>query len=144
MSRADQAVSDFNSGFNCAQAVFAAFAPEFGMDREKALQVAAAFGGGMARQGLTCGAVTGALMVLGLRHGMEMEGKNEAKEVTYDRTLRFMEEFRKRHGSIGCSGVLGCDISTPDGMKEATHKGLFKTVCPRAVRDAVEILEGME
>jgi len=143
MSRADDAVSDFNKGFNCAQAVFSVFAPELGMDREKARKVATAFGGGMARNGLTCGAVTGALMVLGLRHGMEMEGKSEAKEATYSRSRHFMQLFRERRGSVSCSELLGCDISTPEGMKEAGEKGLFKTVCPRAVRDAVEILETM-
>ncbi len=144
MNKAEQAVEDFNRGFNCAQAVFSVFAPELGMDREKALKVAAAFGGGMARQGLTCGAVTGALMVLGLRHGMEMEGKSEAKEATYSRSRHFMQLFRERRGSVSCSEMLGCDLSTPEGMKEAVEKGLFTTVCPRAVRDAVEILETLD
>lgn len=144
MTKADDAVADFNKGFNCSQSVFAAFAPELGMDREKAFRVATGFGGGMARQGMTCGAVTGALMVLGLRHGIALQRDVEGKERTYARTLHFMQQFRERHGSVLCREILGCDLSTPEGQREARDKGLFQTVCPRAVRDAVEILDGME
>jgi C_GCAxxG_C_C family probable redox protein len=144
MSRSEDAVDVFARGFNCAQAVFSAFAPDLGMDREKAMKVAMAFGGGMARSGLTCGAVTGALMVIGMRHGMSLEKDKGSKEETYSRTLRFMDAFRERHGAVSCRELLGCDISTPDGMREASEKGSFTTLCPRFVREAVRILEGME
>jgi len=96
-----------------------------------------------ARCGLTCGAVTGALMVLGLQHGMDLLELPEAKEETYSRTQRFMEAFKARNVSITCQDLLGCDISRPEGMARAKEKGLFTTVCPRVVRDAVEILESM-
>ena len=67
MSKAEVAVDCFEEGFNCSQAVVSAFAPELGLDRETALRVAAAFGGGMGRTGETCGAVSGALMVIGMQ-----------------------------------------------------------------------------
>jgi hypothetical protein len=54
-----------NAGFNCAQAVFAALAPEFGLDQATAVKIAATLGGGIARTGETCGAVTGALLTIG-------------------------------------------------------------------------------
>ena len=69
MSRVEQAVSCFQGGFNCSQAVLSTYAQDFGLDREAALKLAAGFGGGMGRMAGTCGAVTGAFMVLGLKHG---------------------------------------------------------------------------
>ena len=74
MSHTDLALSRFSEGFSCSQSVLAAFAPELGLDADAALRVSAAFGGGMGRLGDTCGAVTGALMVLGLRLRRDRRG----------------------------------------------------------------------
>ena len=73
-SRIDVAGSRFSEGFSCSQSVLAAFAPELGLDADAALRVSAAFGGGMGRTGGTCGAVTGALMVLGLQIWRDRRG----------------------------------------------------------------------
>jgi hypothetical protein len=69
MSRIEEAVACFAEGFSCAQAVCAVYGPLYGMEREMALRAAGAFGGGMGRSGQTCGAVTGAMIVIGLKHG---------------------------------------------------------------------------
>ena len=68
MDREKIALENFNQGLNCAQSVFCVFAQEGGLSREKALLVASCFGGGM-RCGEVCGAVTGALMAIGLNFG---------------------------------------------------------------------------
>ena len=68
MNRADREVELFNNHFNCSQAVFTAFATEYGISEELALRLGTSFGGG-ARNGEMCGAVLGALMVLGLKFG---------------------------------------------------------------------------
>jgi C_GCAxxG_C_C family probable redox protein len=125
-------------GFNCSQAVFSTYAQ--GIDQETALKIASGFGGGMGRMGETCGAVTGAMMVLGLRFGADQPDR-EAKERVYARIREFADRFQARNGSTFCRDLLGCDISTPDGYEQA--KILFPTVCPKYVRDACEILEEM-
>jgi len=141
MSVVDRAGSAFDEGFSCSQAVLSAFAPELGLDRETALKVATAFGGGMAHRGDTCGAVTGAFMAIGLRHGRLKADDRETRDRAYSLVARFVQEFESRHGSIVCRELLGCDISTPEGMQIAEENKLPATRCPNFVRDAAEILE---
>jgi len=69
MKRVEAAADCFEKGFNCAQAILSTYGTELGIEREHALRVAGPFGVGMGRMGNTCGAVTGAYMVIGLKHG---------------------------------------------------------------------------
>ena len=112
-----------------------------GLDRERALRVSGAFGGGMARMGDTCGAVTGAFMVIGLKYGKTRAEDDDARDKTYELAGKFVAGFKERHGSIVCRELLGCDLSNPEGLTIAQEKGLFDTLCPQFVRDATEILE---
>ena len=141
MSNVEIAVASFKAGLSCSQAVLSAFAPGLGLDRPTALRVAAAFGGGMARMGQTCGAVNGALMVIGLQHGHVAAQDKAAKEKTYALVREFVDQFRARNTSLLCRDLLGCDIGTPEGMQLFREKGLNTLVCSRLVRDAAEILE---
>lgn len=140
-NKADEAVVAFTDGLSCSQAVFSAFAPEYGVDRETAARIASAFGGGMARSGNTCGAVTGACMAIGLARGGSRSEQREAKERAYELVREFSRRFGERHGALTCRELLGCVIGTPEGMAQARASGLFDTLCPNLVRDAVEILE---
>jgi C_GCAxxG_C_C family probable redox protein len=121
--------------------VLSSFGEELGLDRERALKVAGAFGGGMARMGETCGAVTGAFMAIGLKYGKAKAKDDAARDKTYDLVKEFVARFKDRHGSIVCRDLLGCDLSNPEGLKTASKKGLFDTLCPQFVQDAAEILE---
>ncbi len=112
-----------------------------GLDRETALKVAGAFGGGMARMGETCGAVTGAFMVIGLKHGKTKADDDEARERTYELANAFATRFKQRNKSIVCRDLLGYDLSTGEGRDAVAEKNLFLTLCPRFVQDAGEILE---
>ena len=141
-NRSDKAVSIFKEGINCSQAVLSSFADDFGLDKDMALKLAAGFGGGMGRMAQTCGAVTGAYMVIGLKHGAVTAQDRAAKEHTYQVVRDFNDRFKARNKSLICKELLNCDISTPEGFEEAKQKGLLTTVCPKMVRDAVEILEG--
>jgi C_GCAxxG_C_C family probable redox protein len=141
MDRIGTAVAAFSEGFSCSQAVFSAFSKELGIDGADALKIASAFGGGMASMGMTCGAVTGALMVIGTKYGRVRAEDTAAKEKTYELAREFMRRFGERHGSIVCRDLLDADISTPKGKQRASESGLFSTLCPRLVADAVTILE---
>jgi C_GCAxxG_C_C family probable redox protein len=143
MSQAESAVCCFENGFSCAQAVISTYGPDLGLDRELALRVGGAFGAGMARMGRTCGAVTGALMAIGLQHGKTEPQDDEAKERCYDLAREFVARFEARNGSIACNELLGYDVSIPEQMDQAREEGLFDTLCPGLVRDAAEILEVM-
>jgi C_GCAxxG_C_C family probable redox protein len=87
--------------------------------------------------------VTGALMVIGLRHGATDSSDAQAKDTTYELVRQFIEEFRARHDSIVCRDLLGQEIITPEGLQAAREKDLFNTQCTQYVRDAAEILDGM-
>ena len=121
--------------------MLSSFGEELGLERELALRVAGAFGGGMARMGETCGAVTGALMAIGLKYGMTQVKDEAAREKTYKLAQEFMTRFKARHNSLVCRELLGYDLSSPEESKAAHDKGLFSTLCPQFVRDAVEIVE---
>jgi len=142
MNTADVAVTRFEQQYSCAQAVFSALAEGHGIDRDLALRVAAGFGGGLARSGQTCGCLTGAIMALGLaQSSVGAEENRAAKEKTYERARRLLREFAERNHSTLCLDLLGCDISTPEGLEHARQAGLFKTRCTPLVRDAVELAE---
>ena len=133
----------FQTGFMCSQSVFAAFAQDAGLSREKALMIASGFGAGMGRMSLTCGAVTGAFMVLGLKEGYSCGDSKESREKIYRLVREFADTFRTMHGSIECRELLGFDISTPEGYQGAADSGIFRTLCPLLVQSAVEITEKM-
>jgi C_GCAxxG_C_C family probable redox protein len=138
----DKAITDFSQGFNCSQSVFAAFAVDMGMQRADALRVSAAFGSGVGRSGGVCGVVTGALMALGLRHGM-IVADAKAKEQMYVLAQDFMSRFAARHGTITCKELLGCDVSTAEGRQMARERDTHHTVCADLVRDACDLLDDM-
>lgn len=138
----EQAVATFKERFNCSQSVLSAYAEESGLDRETALKLSCGFGAGMARMGETCGAVTGAFMVLGLKFGAAVPGDSPEKARTFELIGEFTRQFEARHGSLVCKQLLGFDMSTPEGKKAAKNRGSFD-LCPKLVQSAVEILEGI-
>ncbi len=143
MNKVETALACFNERFACSQAVLSAFAADFGLDRDTALRLAGGFGGGMGRMGEVCGAVTGAFMVLGLKYGQARPDDIAAKEKSYAMVREFANRFKSRNGSILCRELMGCDLSTPEGMQYALNHKLFITTCVDMVRFATEILEEM-
>ncbi|GAI01725.1 unnamed protein product [marine sediment metagenome] len=143
MNKVESAVSFFNERFNCCQSVLLAYCEEFGLDRQVASKISTGFGGGMGRMAGVCGVVTGAFMVLGLKYGKMRAEDNKSKEKTYVLVKRFAGKFEARHDSIICKDILGCDISTPQGLRTAREEALFSKLCPKFVQDAAEILEEM-
>lgn len=141
MTNVENAISLFKKGFRCSQAILSTYATQFGLDQELALRLASPFGGGMGSLGNTCGAVTGAFMVLGLKYGHSKVGELKKKEKANQITKDFVEKFKSRNGSVMCRELLDCDISTPEGRNKAIEEKLFIEICPNLVRDSAEILE---
>jgi C_GCAxxG_C_C family probable redox protein len=136
------AVDTFRNGINCTQAILSAWGSRHGLDRDTAMKLGGAFGSGM-NMGETCGAVTGALMVIGLRHAKVSKAGFLSRDRTERETLDFIERFKMRNGTVSCKELLGCDLGTPEGRATAKRDKSFKTRCPKFVRDAAEILEEM-
>ena len=141
MSRIEDALLKFKEDCSCAQSIFSTYAPYYGLDQDKALKISTGFGGGMARSGRTCGAVTGAYMVIGLKNGMGVSKDPEAKERTYNLINEFSDKFQKKNGSLLCKEILGCDITTTEGMDYFDRNDLFEKKCFTCVKNAAEILE---
>ncbi len=141
MTRADDAVALFNQGFNCTQAVLSVFAESFGLDRDTARRIAQGFGAGVSRTDDMCGAVSGAVMVLGLRYGGARAEDTEAKEKTYAMVADFVHRFKRLHGSIDCTDLVGYNLSDPRQHAEA--KKVVPIRCPIFVSDAVTLLESV-
>ncbi len=138
---ADKAAACFEEGFSCSQAVLATYSEMFGLNRERALKLSQAFGGGMARMGETCGALTGAFMVIGLKYGRIRAEDEAARDKTYGLVLEFVRRFKARNGSIVCKELIGQDMSTPEGLKMAHDSQVIQTRCPGFIRAAAEILD---
>lgn len=143
MSKAEDARATFREGFNCTQAVLAAFSDDFGLDRVMAYKVAAGFGGGMGHMGKTCGAVTGAFMVIGLKYGMTVADGSQSHRAAFSKVREFAEKFTALHGSITCSKLLGIDFSKPGEFREAMKNGIPQKICPKLVEDSAEIVESL-
>jgi len=135
------AVQNFQSGFNCSQSVFSAFAPFLGLEVQEALKIATGFGAGIGYRGEVCGAVSGAYMAIGLKHGRWKAEDIIAKENTLSLMKELDTRFIARNGSLYCNKLLEGDISTSEGRKKIDDEHKFKTLCPRFVKDATEIAE---
>lgn len=122
--------------------MLAGFGELYGLDRSTALKLARAFGSGMG-MGRECGAVTGALMILGLKV-QEASSEKETRYRVYDLVRELVRRFEEKRGTIICKDLLGVDLGTPEGRDKAIKDNLFRTLCPGFVRDAAQILDDMK
>lgn len=136
-SKSDIAEELFQGGFNCAQSVLFVFCEKYGLKQETAAKMSCGMGSGF-RFGQICGAASGAVLVIGLKYGQANTDDKQAKQRCYEKTEEFLNLFREKNSSFICRDILGCDLSTEDGLKIAKPK--FATTCVRMVKNAVELL----
>ena len=142
MDRINQAEKKFLEKYACSQAIVTTYCDQFGLDIKNALNISAGFAGGM-RSGKTCGAITGAIMILGLAFsGQHSEQLVDRKDV-YAVVSEFTQRFKEKYGSTECKDLLTVDISTAEGKQVANEKNLFYTICPKFIRTSAEILESL-
>ena len=141
-TRSDVAVQKLLVGYNCAQAILYSFCDDLGLDRDTALKLSCGFGAGMARRQEVCGAVTGGILALGLRHGRgERQDKSHTEE-TYRKVRELTAQFESAHGSCICLTLLqGCDLNTPAGQQSFKQNDLLNQTCKRCVQTVVETLD---
>jgi len=100
--RSDRAVELFKDGFNCSQAVVGAFAKDIGLDEKTAMKISAGFGGGVARTGEICGALSGAAVIAGILYGATDGRDAESKAHTYEELQRVINIFKEKNGFVTC------------------------------------------
>jgi len=134
------AVNTFLDGANCAQGVFTAFCERYGLHRDTGMMICSALGGGLSHTGRTCGAVTAALLLIGLHYGKEnmAAGFNDKARA---KGKEFIKLFESRFTSCSCKDLLGYDIGVPEEKEQIRSNDLFNTRCPLFVGGAAEILE---
>ncbi|HON07170.1 MAG TPA: C-GCAxxG-C-C family protein [Verrucomicrobiota bacterium] len=140
-NKVERAIKIFNSGYSCAQAVFSSYSEDFGLPFDVACKLSSALGGGIGRQAYTCGALSSAALIIGLKFGSSKPGDSKSKEKVYSLVRKLFERFKEIHGNTQCKELLNCDISTTEGLSRATNLLLFKTKCPDFVQTASIILE---
>jgi C_GCAxxG_C_C family probable redox protein len=142
MSFEEEAGLFFEQSYNCAQSVFAPFAKKLGLDVDAALKIATPFGGGISHTGQICGALSGAVMAIGLAKGTA-DNDEAAKNACSELAEEFLKRFAEMHGDLTCPGLLGLDIGDPEQSELADKENLFSTLCPVFVRDAAKLAAEM-
>ena len=143
MNHSEQAEELFLSGYNCAQSVVLSFADDLKFSKELAQKMAAGFGGGMGKQQETCGAVTGAIMVLGLLKGEEVNNNDELKASAYGAVKDLTRDFVAEYKTTQCRDLIGCDLNTPEGAAKFKDEKIMQNTCAGCVKKAVEIVESL-
>jgi len=141
MSKAKEADKQFEKGYSCAPSVLSAYSEQFGLKKELALRIACGFGGGIGRTGRTCGAVTGAVMVIGLKHGQADVADEKSRQETHKLVKEFIDKFEALHGSVECRELIGYDLSKPDEFESARGSSDVERKCRGFVHDTARILE---
>ena len=144
MNHAQKARELFLKGANCSQAVFAAFSDVTGMTESEACRLAAAFGGGFARQREVCGAVSGMTLVLGALYGYDDIVDQHKKAEIYAKEQALCNRFREKYGTIICRELLQNRVAgigtTP--VPDARTEEYYKTrPCLATIETAAELMD---
>jgi C_GCAxxG_C_C family probable redox protein len=138
---AEFAKERFLDHWNCTIAILEAFVPKYGAPMEHIRKIATPFAAGM-WLGKTCGAVTGAMMALGLVYGRTAEKDSRADEIMPAKAKELYAMIQAEFGpDLDCSALLGTDMATPEGVKQAADMGLFKSKCPELVLASARAVE---
>lgn len=141
-SKPSLALATFANSYNCSQSVFSVFAPDFGISKDLSLRLAGPLGAGIARRQETCGAVTGALLALGLKYGKGENGTDEDKKIAYAVSQDFIKDFEAQFGSIVCLHLLDNNcMESEEGSAAIAREDMFNTRCTKYVKFAVEKTE---
>ncbi len=135
-----KAIKLFESGFNCTQSVLLVYSDYFDIKNETASNIACGFGAGMGRLQETCGAVTGAYMVIGFYAGKKNIKDQDKKENAYLMIQTFNERFLEKQKSTNCKTLLNCDLRTDEGKRQFRDKNLKKTVCEKCINDSIKLI----
>jgi len=125
----EKAKENFTNGFNCTESVLKSLTAEMGIECSCIPKIATGFGAGFGRHGEICGAITGAVMALGLKYGRSDTKDPEAKEKAYAIVDDFIKTFESKFKNIRCIDLTGCNMLTPEGLQKAKYNNVHKNIC---------------
>jgi len=141
--RIESAQRSFLNGLSCCQAVIKPYCVHYGLDPEQMAKIASGFGGGMT-VGKTCGALSGAIMVLGMALGFHDPGtSSEARQVYRSKVTELIRTFEAQHLHSECTALLGLDLSLPGGREKANAADLSATLCTQFIATAMTTVEAI-
>ena len=141
-SKSDIAVAKFLGGYNCAQSIVYAFSDDLRVDKSLALKIACGFGAGMGRKQEVCGAVSGGIMVIGLKYGRGENDERKIMDLAYVKVRALMDRFSEKHGTFICRKLVGeCELTTDEGQKMYKERDLLHKICAPCLVSVAEILE---
>ena len=124
-----------SSGFNCAESVLLTLTKELNKPTDLIIpSIATGFGGGIARTGAICGALSGATMVIGLTIGRNKPEELEKKEMVYEMASKMIIDFEKEFGTCLCKDLIGCDLRAPEGRERVHENKIIEKRCSKFVR----------
>jgi C_GCAxxG_C_C family probable redox protein len=126
----------FREGYACSQSILLAFSDDLGIDENVAKKVSSTFGGGMGRLRKTCGALTGAFMVLGLKYGNTEPGDLNKKLDSYKKVQQLTQKFKDKYGTTSCATILKKHASNNEIINREHHR----KICDVVVHDAAVFL----
>lgn len=142
MEKSAAAVDKFLEGYNCAQSVIYSFCDDLKLEKNIALKIACGFGAGMGRKEEVCGAITGGIMVIGMKYGRGENQDPTKTDQTYQKTRELMDKFVEKQNTYICRQLIeGCELTTTEGQNKFKEKDLKIKVCKQCVSSVVEILE---
>ena len=141
MTKIDKAVDRYKGEYNCAQAVITTYSEELGLKEDIAMSLTAAFGAGINYRGEMCGAVSAALLLIGLK-SKKLDGLDELKkEMVKEYCDKFIQEFKEQNNGVLCKKLLNADLSVAEELEKARKNDIFSGICPGLVRSSAVILE---
>ncbi|MDA3906305.1 MAG: C-GCAxxG-C-C family protein [Bacteroidales bacterium] len=134
------AINSFKSGSNCAQSVLSAYTDSLNVDTNLLLNISSGFSAGMGRLQETCGAVTGAFMVIGLANGRKKYDNARLKQESMTMIQEFTKEFVQENGTLNCKTLIKCDLNTEEGQDFFERNNLGETICEECISDSINII----
>ncbi len=140
MTKKEKVLSVFHNNLNCAQSILTVYGKDFGIDEKSAKGIACGFGSGIGKTQQLCGAVTGAVMILGAKY-FDENNTAETKEKVYTKTREMIKSFEEKNKCSDCRNLLGIDISAEKGLQHAYDKDVFNLQCKKYLSDICDLLD---
>lgn len=141
ITKKEKAVESFKSGMNCAQSVLLAYSDQYKFDDNLAFQISSGFGGGMGRLQKTCGAVTGAFMILGIHNCEKYSNHSLQTENNRNMIQEFNRRFLQKYDSLECKEIIKCDLNTPEGQQYSKDQNVKENICTKCIMDSIDIVD---
>ncbi len=128
-TRIEETIKKHDKGYNCAQAVACTYSDLVGIDEKTIFKLTEALGLGMGGMEGTCGAVSGACILAGLKNSSGNTDKPDSKADTYKISREILNKFKEQNGSVVCRELKGVDTGKP------------LRSCGDCIKDAAKIAE---